>query len=71
MRLGDGAEPYVSEYLKVRGNNVIGLDLIGQFEDFGERIQVHIDLGSNRFELELLNCTDFTSIAEKINKNKF
>lgn len=71
MGLGGGADPYVSEYLKVRGNGAIGIDLVGQFEDFSELIRVLIDLGSNRFELESLHCTDFNSIAEKINRINF
>lgn len=71
MSLGDGTEPYISQYLKVRGNSVIGLDLLGQFEGFSEPLRVHIDLGSNRFELEPLHCTEFDSAAKKIDKINF
>ena len=67
MNLGT-EEFYVSEYLKVLGNNAIGLDLIGQSMNLLEITKVFIDLGTNRFKLKSINCVAFDSIAEKINQ---
>tara|TARA_B100000949_G_C14229663_1_gene428343 strand:+ start:219 stop:779 length:561 start_codon:yes stop_codon:yes gene_type:complete len=67
MNLGT-EEFYVSEYLKVLGNNAIGLDLIGQSMDFFEITKVFIDLGTNRFYLNSIDCVAFDSIVEKINQ---
>lgn len=59
--------PYPTEFMTVQGNSFIGLDLVGNFEDFGEPSQVVIDLGKNRFILQPLDCLEYDTLAEKIN----
>jgi hypothetical protein len=68
---GIAEEPYETPTLKVLGNGFIGVDLIGDFDDFGEPTQVVIDLGDVRFELEPMECLEFDMLAEQINKVNF
>ena len=68
MDTGIADEPYVTSTLKVLGNGFIGLDLIGDFDEFAEPSSVAIDLGENRFELKPMDCLEFDMLAEQINK---
>ena len=68
MDTGVPENPYLMEYLSVRGNNFIGLDLWGKFENFVEPAQVLIDLGEDRFTLHALDYLDFNALAEKIDQ---
>ena len=60
-------EPYRTEFMTVQGNAFIGLDLMGDFEDFGEPSQVIIDLGKNRFTLQPMECLEYEALTEKVN----
>ncbi len=71
MDTGLPGEPYLMEYLRVLGNSFIGLDLLGEFDDFVEPTQVVIDLGEDRFQLEPLECMDFEALAGKIDQINF
>jgi len=71
MDTGVPGEPYLMEYLRVLGNSFLGLDLLGEFDDFAEPTQVVIDLGEDRFQLEPLECMDFEALAEKIDQINF
>jgi len=68
MDTGIEDEPYISPTLKVLGNGFIGVDLIGNYEDFGEPTKVFIDLGEQRFDLQPMDCLEFEMLAEQINK---
>ncbi|HLV01949.1 MAG TPA: hypothetical protein VKZ59_11820 [Acidobacteriota bacterium] len=71
MDTGIEDEPYLTPYLKVQGDSFIGLDLEGDFQNFGELQRVYIDLGDSRFELQAVDCLDFEGIAERINQVNF
>ena len=71
MDTGVPGEPYLMEYLSVRGNSFIGLDLLGRFDSFVEPARVAIDLGDDRFQLQLLDCMDFDALAERIDQINF
>jgi hypothetical protein len=71
MDTGIAEEPYISNSLKVLGNGFIGVDLIGNFDDFAEPSKVAIDLGDQRFDLQPMDCLDFEMLAEQINKINF
>jgi len=71
MDTGVPGEPYVMEYLAVRGNSFLGLDLIGNFEEFAAPSQVTIDLGRYRFELQPLDCAEFNRVAGQIDQVNF
>ena len=71
MDTGVPGEPYLMEYLSVKGNSFIGLDLLGTFENFVEPARVVIDLGEDRFQLQVLDCLDFNALAEKIDQVNF
>ncbi|MEE8348823.1 MAG: hypothetical protein V3R94_04580 [Acidobacteriota bacterium] len=71
MDTGVPGEPYLMEYLSVKGNGFIGLDLLGSFENFVEPTRVVIDLEEDRFQLEPLDCLDFNALAEKIDRVNF
>ncbi len=71
MDTGVPGEPYLMEYLAVKGKSFIGLDLLGKFEDFVEPAHVVIDLGEDRFQLQPLDCMDFNALAEKIDRVNF
>ena len=66
-----GEEPYLMQYLAVKGNGFIGLDLLGKFEDFVEPARVVIDLGEDRFQFQVLDCLAFNALAEKIDRVNF
>lgn len=61
-------EPYLMEYFRVLGNSFIGLELMGQFDDFAEPTEVAIDLGDFRFQLQPMDCLDFDMLAQKIDQ---
>ena len=71
MDTGVPGEPYLMEYLRVLGNSFLGLDLLGEFDDFSEPTKIVIDLGEDRFQLEPLACMDFEALAEKIDQINF
>jgi len=71
MDTGIADEPYISPTLKVLGNGFIGVDLIGNYDDFGEPTKVAIDLGEQRFDLQPMDCLEFEMLAEQINKINF
>jgi len=68
---GIAEEPYVSSVLKVLGNGFIGVDLLGNYDDYGEPTKVSVDLGEQRFELQPMDCLEFEMLAEQINKINF
>ncbi|MFB3903842.1 MAG: hypothetical protein ACE15E_10345 [Acidobacteriota bacterium] len=68
MDTGIAEEPYISNTLKVLGNGFIGVDLLGNYDDFGEPTKVSIDLGEQRFNLQPMDCLEFEMLAEQINK---
>jgi hypothetical protein len=71
MDTGVPGEPYLMEYLRVLGNSFLGLDLLGEFDDFSEPTKIVIDLGEDRFQLEPLACMDFEALAGKIDQINF
>lgn len=71
MDTGVPDEPYLMEYLRVLGHSFIGLDLLGDFDDFAEPTRVVIDLGEDRFQLEPVECMDFETLAGKIDQINF
>jgi hypothetical protein len=71
MDTGVPDEPYTMEYLRVLGHSFIGLDLLGDFDDFAEPTQIVIDLGEDRFQLEPVECMDFETLAGKIDQINF
>ena len=71
MDTGVPGEPYLREYLRVLGNSSLGLDLLGEFDDFSEPTKIVIDLGEDRFQLEPLACMDFEALAGKIDQINF
>lgn len=71
MYTGVPGEDYLMQYLKVRGNSFIGLDLLGEFDNFAEPTRVVIDLGDDRFQLEPVECLDFEALVEKIDQVNF
>ena len=71
MDTGVPGEPYLMEYLRVLGNSFLGLDLLGEFNDFSEPTKIVIDLGEDRFQLEPLACMDFEALAGKIDQINF
>ena len=68
MYTGVPGEDYLMQYLKIRGDSFIGLDLLGQFDEFSEPTRIAIDLGEDRFQLEALDCIDYDALVEKIDR---
>jgi len=64
---GVEGEPYLTNYLRVLGNSFIGVDLVGEFEDFRQPEKVSVELGENLFKLEPVSRMVFDSLASKIN----
>jgi hypothetical protein len=71
MDTGVPGEPYLMEYMEIKGHSFIGLDLAGKFEDFVEPARVVVDLGEDRYQLQPLACMDFNALAEKIDQVNF
>ena len=65
---GVAEEPYIMQFMKVRGKSFIGVDLVGNFTNFGNPPRVSIDLGEERFQLQPVECRKFDTIAEQIDK---
>jgi hypothetical protein len=63
---GDPSNPHLVPYLKLRGGDVAGLDLIGDFRDVRGLRRVEVELGPDRFVLEPLDCTDFEDLVDRI-----
>ena len=68
MDTGSLGESYLTTYLFIRGNSLIGLELLGNFNHFAEPASVSIDLEKNRFKLKSIDCADFEHLTEKINR---
>jgi hypothetical protein len=68
INTGVDGEPYLTNYLKVLGNNFIGVDLTGDFEDFRRLKEVRIELGKNLFRLTPVHPVAYESLASKINQ---
>lgn len=61
-------EPYVLRYLKVHGDSFIGMDLVGDFENFETPTRVTIELGDNNFTLEPVDRLEFETLAQRIDQ---
>ncbi len=68
INTGVEGEPYLTNYLKVLGNNFIGVDLIGDLEDFRKLSEVRIELGKNLFRLTPVHPAAYEALAAKINQ---
>lgn len=68
INTGVDGEPYLTNYLKVLGNNFIGVDLTGDFEEFRRLKEVRIELGKNLFRLTPVHPVAYESLAMKINQ---
>jgi hypothetical protein len=68
INTGVDGEPYLTNYLKVLGNNFIGVDLTGDFEEFRQLREVRIELGENLFRLTPVHPVAYDSLASKINQ---
>lgn len=68
MDTGFLEESYLTTYLSIRGNSLIGLELLGDFNNFSEPASVSIDLEKNRFRLKPIDCVDFEHLTKKINR---
>ncbi|MFH1965626.1 MAG: hypothetical protein ABIJ42_08825 [Acidobacteriota bacterium] len=68
MNTGVEGEPYLTNYLKVLGNNFIGVDLIGEFGDFRQLSEVSIELGKDIFRLTPVHSVAFESLVSRINQ---
>ena len=67
MDRGDG-ESIIRIFLRVLGKSFMGVDLVGEFEGFGEPKRVLIDLGRDRFVLQPISCGNFDALAQKIDR---
>lgn len=65
---GVAEEPFITQFLKVRGKSFIGVDLVGNFTDFGNPPRISVDLEEERFQLQPVECREFDTMAEKIDK---
>jgi hypothetical protein len=68
MDTGPLGESYLTTYLFIRGNSLIGLELLGNFNNFAEPANVLIDLEKNQFRLKPIDCVNFEHLTKKINR---
>ena len=68
INTGVDGEPYLTNYLKVLGNNFIGVDLIGNFEAFRQLKEVRIELGKDLFRLTPVHPAAYEVLVSKINQ---
>ncbi len=68
INTGVEGEPYLTNYLKVLGNNFIGVDLIGDFGDFHRLSEVRIELGKDLFKLTPVHPAAYEALAAKIDQ---
>ena len=70
MNTGVDGEPYLTNYLNVLGNSFIGVDLVGDFEEFRQLSEVRIQLGKDLFSWPLcrhLNMSCWPPGSNQIN----
>ena len=68
MNTGVEGEPYLTNYLNVLGNSFIGVDLVGEFEEFRQLSEVRIKLGTNLFKLTPVQPAAFESLVTRIDQ---
>jgi hypothetical protein len=68
MNTGVEGEPYLTNYLNVLGNSFIGVDLVGEFEEFRQLREVRIKLGTNLFKLTPVQPAAFESLVTRIDQ---
>jgi hypothetical protein len=61
-------EPYIVRYLKVHGDSFIGMDLVGDFENFETPAKVTIELGDSDFTLVPVDRLEFENLAQRIDQ---
>ena len=68
MNTGVEGEPYLTNYLNVLGNSFIGVDLVGDFEEFRQLSEVRIQLGKDLFRLAPIPSSEYELLASTINE---
>lgn len=68
---GVQGDPYNINFLRVHGNSFFGFDLLGDFSNYQNPAQVHIDLGNYRYTLQPIDCLDYEMLAGKISEVNF
>lgn len=63
---GDPNKPYVTPYLGIRGPDSVGIDLVGEFGKLDTLSEVVVELGTDRFILEALDCKEYDAKMDKI-----
>ena len=65
---GDPDNPYQSPYLKVRGGQFEGVDLVGDFGDLTGLSKVELTVGEDRLTFQPMDCNDFEKLADRIGR---
>ena len=63
---GDKKQPFVTQYLGIRGPDSAGVDLVGDFKKVKGLSEVAIEMGRDRFLLDALGCNDYDAKMDKI-----
>jgi hypothetical protein len=68
---GDPANPFLSTYVKLRGGDAMGVDLVGDFSTVDSLKQMSIEIGKDRFILYPMDCNEFEVLLDKVSRLEF
>jgi hypothetical protein len=68
---GDPRNPQLAPYLKLRGGDSAGFDLVGEFGTVDGLKRVSLDVGKDRLVLEAVNCDTFEDLLDRVAQLEF
>ncbi len=68
---GDPNNPQRAPYLKLRGGDSAGFDLVGPFSTVDAISRVSLDLGKERLVLEPMDCDAFEDLLDRVSRLDF
>ncbi len=68
---GDPNNPQQAPYLKLRGGDSAGFDLVGPFSTVDALSRVSLDLGKERLVLQPVDCDEFEELLDRVGRLEF
>lgn len=65
---GDPENPYKNPYLKIRGGDFAGLDLVGDFDSVEALSLVQIELAEDLLTMQPMDCNAFEELLDKVSR---
>lgn len=68
---GDPRNPTLAPYLKLRGGDSAGFDLVGEFGAVDGLSRVSLEIGKDRLVLQPLDCNEFEDLLDRVGRLEF